>query len=153
LSYPGSAATVAIRISGYREALSTSGTSYEAEFVQRFDPSQEPAVRRMVESIRPDAIICANDGTAGILMRSLIALGYHIPKDIRIAGFDDLKYASLLPVPLTTIHQPWRNIGEAAMAAMIERVSRPDMPARDILLGCKLVVRASCGAGLGRKLK
>lgn len=146
LSFPGSASTVAIRISGFREALSVSGTESEAEFVQRLDPSQEPEVRRMVESIRPDAIVCANDRTAGTLMHSLIALGYRIPDDIRIAGFDDVKYARLLPIPLTTIHQPCRNIGEAAMAAMLERVSRPDMPARDILLGCRLVVRDSCGA-------
>ncbi len=153
LSYPRSASTVAIRISGFREALSVSGAPYEAEFVQRLDPSQEPEVRQMVESIHPDAIICANDRTAGILMHSLIALGYRIPDDIRIAGFDDVKYARLLPIALTTIHQPCRNIGEAAMAAMLERVSRPDMPARDILLSCRLVVRDSCGAGLGEKRK
>jgi DNA-binding LacI/PurR family transcriptional regulator len=149
LTLPDPASTVAIRISGFREALSVYCTPSEAGFVQRLDPSQEPAVRRMVESIRPDAIICSNDRTAGILMHSLIALGYRIPADIRIAGFDDVKYARLLPVPLTTIHQPCRNIGEAAMAAMLERISRPDMPPRDILLGCTLVVRDSCGAGLG----
>jgi len=151
LTFPGSASTVAIRIAGCREALSVSGTPSEAEFVQQLDPSHEPEVRRMVESIRPDAIICANDRTAGILMHGLIALGYQIPDDIRIGGFDDVKYARLLPIPLTTIHQPCRNIGEAAMAAMLERVSRPDMPARDILLSCRLVVRDSCGAGLAGK--
>ncbi len=109
-------------------------------------------MRHIIESVRPEAIICANDLTARVLMRSLIAIGCRIPDDIRVVGFDDVKDARLQPLPLTTIHQPCRNIGEVAMAAMLERISSRDLPARDILLGCKLVVRASapevhCSAG------
>jgi hypothetical protein len=37
------------------------------------------------------------------------------------------------------------------MAAMLERVARPDMPVREILLNCKLVLRQSCGAALGSR--
>jgi GntR family transcriptional regulator of arabinose operon len=65
---------------------------------------------------------------------------------VRIVGIDDIPYASLLPVPLTTVHQPCREIGRAAMAAMLERINRPRMPARDVLVESSLVVRDSCGA-------
>jgi GntR family transcriptional regulator of arabinose operon len=54
-----------------------------------------------------------------------------------------VEYASLLPVPLTTVHQPCREIGEAAMAAMLSRIEQPGMPVRDILIDCRLVVRES----------
>ena len=63
-----------------------------------------------------------------------------------IVGIDDLGYSRMLPVPLTTIHQPCREIGQVAMAAMCEPIEHPDMPTRDILLGCGLVVGESCGA-------
>jgi hypothetical protein len=43
------------------------------------------------------------------------------------AWIDDVEYANLLPVPLTTVHQPCREIGVAAMAAMLERVTNPDL--------------------------
>jgi Periplasmic binding protein-like domain len=79
-------------------------------------------------------------------MQSLIRLSYKIPDDIRIVGIDDVGYASLLPTPLTTVHQPCREIGGAAVAVMLERLSTPGMPIRDILLDCRLVVRESCGA-------
>ncbi len=46
---------------------------------------------------------------------------YRIPREFRIVGIDDVEYAKLLPVPLTTIHQPCREIGQAAMAAMLDR--------------------------------
>jgi GntR family transcriptional regulator, arabinose operon transcriptional repressor len=62
----------------------------------------------------------------------------------------DVEYAKLLPVPLTTIHQPCREIGQAAMA-MLDRIEHPNMLTRDILLDCKLVVRESCGAREQRK--
>jgi DNA-binding LacI/PurR family transcriptional regulator len=64
---------------------------------------------------------------------------------VRIIGIDDVKYASLLRVPLTTLRQPCHDLGTAAVAAMLERIAHPTMPARDILLDCKLIIRQSCG--------
>jgi DNA-binding LacI/PurR family transcriptional regulator len=68
---------------------------------------------------------------------------------MRLVGIDDVSYASLLPVPLTTIRQPTRKIGEAAMQAMLERVQQLDLPPREILLDGELIVRKSCGAEPG----
>ena len=62
-----------------------------------------------------------------------------------MAGIDDVKYASLLSVPLTTIHQPCADIGAMAIGAMLERLRNPKLPARDMLLNFHLVVRESCG--------
>jgi GntR family transcriptional regulator, arabinose operon transcriptional repressor len=83
-------------------------------------------------------------------MHTLDGLGVHIPEDLRIVGMDDVRYASLLRVPLTTINQPCKHIGMSAVTAMMERIANPDIPARDILVDFKLVVRESCGAGLHR---
>jgi DNA-binding LacI/PurR family transcriptional regulator len=79
------------------------------------------------------------------MLQTLRLLRYGVPDDIRLVGIDDVEYASLLPVPLTTLRQPTRAIGDAAMSAMLERVSRSGLPSRDILLHCELVVRESCG--------
>lgn len=148
VAYSNSASTVPARIAGYREALFTSGAPVEPTLVHTLNTDDESEVRRLMELLKPDAIIGANDWTAGHLMHSLIRSHYRIPKDVRIVGIDDVEYANLLPVPLTTVHQPCREIGMAAMDAMLERVARPDMPVRDILLDCKLVIRDSCGSKL-----
>jgi DNA-binding LacI/PurR family transcriptional regulator len=78
-------------------------------------------------------------------MHALLGLGYRVPQDVRIVGIDDVDYARLLPVPLTTLRQPTREIGAAALGAMLERVAHADLPTRDILLQGELVVRRSCG--------
>ena len=148
VAYSNSASTVAARIAGYREALFVAGVPVEPALVQRLSSDDESEIRRVIEMLKPEAIVGANDRIAGHLMHSLIRLNYRVPEDVRIAGIDDVAYANLLPVPLTTVHQPCREIGVAAVAAMLERVANPDMPVRDILLDCRLIIRDSCGAKL-----
>lgn len=143
---PHAAATVDAREAGYREALFDWEAPLERVLMRRLDPVDLAAVRAFLDEAGPDAIVCANDGTAARLMQTLLTLGRSIPGDIRLVGIDDLDYASLLPVPLTTLRQPTRQIGAAALAAMLDRIARRDLPTRDILLHGQLVVRRSCGA-------
>ena len=70
----------------------------------------------------------------------------NVPGRLRLAGIDDVKYASLLSVPLTTRHQPCADIGAVAVSTMLERLRYPKLPARDILLDFHFVVRDSCGS-------
>jgi GntR family transcriptional regulator of arabinose operon len=150
IAYSGGAPTVEARIAGFREAVSAHGAPLDQNHVYRLDEISEASIRPLIEAKTRDAgFVCANDRTAGHLMHALLALGYRIPQDVRIVGIDDVEYASLLTVPLTTVHQPCREIGEAAMAAMLDRVDRPNMYVRDILVECHLVIRESCGAKSG----
>jgi GntR family transcriptional regulator of arabinose operon len=146
VGFPDAAATVDARAAGYREALYAWDAPLERNLVRRLDPADVPSVRALMDSVRPEAVVCANDRTAAHMMRTLLDLGHEVPGDVRIVGVDDLDYASLLPVPLTTLRQPTREIGAAALAAMLDRVSGTELPTRDILLHGTLVVRKSCGA-------
>jgi GntR family transcriptional regulator of arabinose operon len=146
VAQPNAAATVDAREAGYREALYAADVPIDRSLIRRLDPSDAGSVGQLMESARPDAVVCANDRTAGRLMQTLIKLGYAVPKDVRLVGIDDVEFAALLPVPLTTLRQPSRQIGDAALGAMLERVSRRGLVARDILLDVQLIVRESCGA-------
>jgi DNA-binding LacI/PurR family transcriptional regulator len=142
---PGSAPTVDARIAGYREAMLNTETGWTPDFVCRIDPLAKDAVRKLIDRLKPDGIICANDFTAANLMKTLSQLKIAVPQQIRLCGIDDVKYANLLAVPLTTVHQPCEQMGAEAIAAMIQRIRNPDIPARDILLDFHLVVRESSG--------
>jgi DNA-binding LacI/PurR family transcriptional regulator len=146
LSRPYSAETVAARIAGYRDALSRYDVSPPASWVAEGDPSDPDFVSRFLNQSKVKALVCCNDMTAANLMHTLDVLGLHTPDDVRIVGIDDVKYASLLRVPLTTLHQPCQHIGAAAVRAMLDRVATPGLPPRDILFQCQLIVRNSCGA-------
>jgi GntR family transcriptional regulator, arabinose operon transcriptional repressor len=145
LSQVNAASTVGARISGYREALLHHDVSLDVGLIQNFDASDRNAVARFLKEQDPEAIVCVNDRVAANLMHSLIDISRKIPKDVRIVGIDDVGYARLLPVPLTTVHQPCREIGITAMETMLSRLENPRMPTRDVLLATRLVVRKSCG--------
>ena len=142
LGLRGAAPTVDARIAGYREALFSHGPD-EVHLVETIDPAM---VERTVQQDRIEAFVCANDRIAAQLMQVLMQLKIRVPEDVKIVGIDDVAYAVLLPVPLTTIHQPCRAIGEAAIGVMLDRIARPDMLIRDVLLESRLIVRDSCGA-------
>jgi DNA-binding LacI/PurR family transcriptional regulator len=151
LGVQNAAATVDAREAGYREALYAWDAPVERALVHRLDPADAAGVRSLMEATHPEAIVCANDWTAARLMHAILELGFAVPEDVRLVGIDDLEYASLLPVPLTTLRQPTREIGAAAFAAMLDRVARPGGAARDILLQTQLIVRRSCGASTMRR--
>ena len=138
------ASTVALRLAGFEAALAMHGQRSAGELKL----SIQLGIRLAWERGQYDAIVCANDRIAGLMMHSLQERSVRIPEDVRIVGIDDVNYASLLPVPLTTVHQPCREIGEAALQIMLERIERPAMPARNVFLDCSLVIRRSCGAGV-----
>ncbi len=143
---PASAPTVDARIAGFKDALVLARLWRTTDHVWRIDPTDEASVRQCIESNKPDGVICANDLTAAQFMKTLQDVAADSLAFLRIAGIDDVKYASLLPVPLTTIQQPCNAIGGAAVAAMVQRLREPQMPERDILLDFRLIVRESCGA-------
>lgn len=142
---PLSAPTVEARIAGYQRALQDQNAPFEPSWVHRGDPGDPEFVRQLTEG-RPEAFLCANDITAANLMQNLIRLGLQVPEDVRVMGLDDVKYAKLLSVPLTTMRQPCRELGAAAVTAMVQRLENRQQPARDILIDVKLVVRESCGS-------
>jgi DNA-binding LacI/PurR family transcriptional regulator len=143
--------TVNARITGFHEALRHFGIVPEQELAWCGSTQDEVFVRGLLDTLRPEGIVCANDLTAARLMQTLMSLNVSIPKELRIVGMDDVKYASLLPVPLTTIHVDCAGIGVVAMATMLERLEHPELPVRDVLVPTKLVVRRSCGAHLEQR--
>jgi DNA-binding LacI/PurR family transcriptional regulator len=145
---PQSASTVTARIAGYREALFAHGIRPQHDFVRRGDPDDPDFLRRVLKECQPDGIVCANDFTAARLMISLANQGVIVPEELRVVGIDDVKYAALLPIPLTTQHQNCADIGAMAMLTMLQRVENPNLPTRDILLQTHTVIRKSCGTHL-----
>jgi DNA-binding LacI/PurR family transcriptional regulator len=93
-------------------------------------------------SALPDAIFCSNDESAYGLIAGLKEQGLRVPRDIAVAGFDDLSFSGVLDPPLTTVRLPRRNMAEQSvrkLRALIEE----DAPNDITILPHELVIRAS----------
>ena len=133
--------TTDLRVAGARAAVARADAA-RLEFAVG-DPEDARWVRKVLKDTGADAVIASNDATAATLLRTLKGLGRNIPGDLRVAGFDDVRYASLLTPALTTMRQPCAALGAAAVEAMLGRLRQPEIPGRRILLRAELVVRRS----------
>ena len=140
-----SAPTIDLRIAGYRHALQSKGLTAGESLELCGDMEDEEFVDQVIAH-QPEAIVCANDTTAVMLMRSLTQKGIKIPEDVRLIGIDDVKLASMAMIPLTSVKQPCRAIGGAAVNTMIRRIENRKMCAHDIQVDVELIVRDSCGS-------
>jgi DNA-binding LacI/PurR family transcriptional regulator len=147
---PRSAPTVEARIAGVQAALRLRRLDPDPGWVHIGNLDDKGFVRSLTAGSTPDAFVCANDHTAAMLMRALHQNKIRVPDDVRVVGFDDVKFATLVSPPLTTIQQPCRELALTAFRAMLDRQADPSLPARHITLPPRLVVRDSCGAYLRR---
>jgi LacI family transcriptional regulator len=135
-----------LRQRGLREALTESNIPFDNNSIWHGNPDDARFVKKMVCSHKCDGIVCENDLLGELMMRSLLAGGIKIPKQIRIASFDDAPVASLLPVPLTTFAQPVSGLANSAIRALLERIRDPSLPPRYIQLQGRLMARGSTHA-------
>ena len=92
----------------------------------------------------PTAIVCGNDVLAFGAVLEAQALGYDVPKNVSIAGFDDLDWASQLPPGLTTVALPAPEVGHQAARYLIETLNGKSMPhATEVEV--RLILRGSTG--------
>ena len=93
----------------------------------------------------PEAVFCMNDYIAMGAFRAIQEAGLSIPQDLAIAGFGDCVETSLLPVPITTVHQPAFEIGTKSVELLIREIELCEEPheSEHIILETTLLVRAS----------
>lgn len=93
---------------------------------------------------RPDAIFAANDLVAIGLLQTLFIQGrIAIPDEIALVGYDDILFASASVVPLTSVRQPSRLIGETGVQMLLAEADDPELAPRQVQYQPELVVRAS----------
>lgn len=128
------------RYCGYKTVVEKRGQRallYEGAYDDR------KSIGRFMRRYRPDAIICNCDPAAAAVQQTLKSLRLEVPDDVMLAGFSDLQTARLMNPPLTTIHQPCREIASLAFSRLLERIAHPDLPVAEICLAAPLVIRDS----------
>ncbi|MDF1824002.1 MAG: GntR family transcriptional regulator [Verrucomicrobiales bacterium] len=139
------ATTIQLRLMGCREALIQRGMDPKGLDVFDHDSEHPEKAARQLLKAGVDGVVCANDVTASTFLRGLLNLGAKVPEDVKVCGFDNVTYAPLLSVPLTTYQQPCHEIGRIAAEAMVRRMTNPDSPFLRITLQGDLIVRESSG--------
>jgi LacI family transcriptional regulator len=161
------------RYEGYRQALEDAGITPDPDLLLQgtFEPvGGKQCAAQLLSRERaawPDAIFAANDQMAYGVLEYAEQQGIHVPEDLTVLGFDDNILSAHMRPPLTTMRQPFAEMGYQATEVLLTMIdpdhrigkgqqrdeppkytfegARTGEPVR-ILLPTSLVVRASTGA-------
>lgn len=142
------------RVRGVANAVVAAGRVWSSRNVLAVQPSDTKAVRAFMQRRpRPDAFVCQNDAMAAAFAKTLGKLGYSVPGDVMLAGFDGMDISRLMTPALTTVEQPYVGLSRTVFDILRRRVMHPDDPPLLTFLPHKLIIRASTQRAAKRKVK
>jgi LacI family transcriptional regulator len=144
------------RTRGYVRALENAGIRVLDSYILPGGFStvdgQRGAEALMQLSPVPTAIVTANDLVAIGAIAALKRLGKQVPRDVSVAGYDNIQMSELVDPALTTISQPTYEMGKQAMEAVLTQIRVPGTAGKMIQFEKPLIVRQStCSPNLSPK--
>jgi len=140
------------RLEGYQRVLASRNLGPRPGYISAIsggDVDSEVRGREAMRQLlllepRPDSVFCFNDPTAMGAMTTILEAGLKVPDDIAVIGCGNLHYDAALAVPLSSVDQQSRVIGErtARLALSLIQAKSPQRP-RKIILTPEVVARAS----------
>ena len=137
------------RMEGYRAGLSENALAFDEKLVEsgesEIDAAHQAVLRLLKQPNAPTAIVTANNKMTIGAVRGLKTLGYRIPEDLALVGFDDFDWADIFEPRLTVVAQPCQQIGIRAVKLLLKRIQAPQRKPVTIRLETELRIRRSCG--------
>ncbi len=135
------------RQQGYREALEARGVALDSamEALPAVQSDLDAGRRglEMLWSQRPTAILTYNDMTALGVLQKARQLSIAIPQHLSLMGFDNIEVTQFVTPTLSTVHQPRKTMGRAAMEMALKLLHDEQVEQTNIMFSCRLVVRES----------
>lgn len=135
------------RYVGYRQALEHHGIPVDLGLVATATPTLDNgytlAMSLLQASDPPTALFTSNHLLASGAFKAIKEIGLEIPEDIAVVTFDNSAWTELVEPNLTVVAQPSAKLGTIAADLLIERISNPDRPYKNISLDAEIIVRGS----------
>ncbi len=144
-----SSGNISMRERGFIQAMHEHGLSLSEQSLIPVKPGFNGSYLEMLAYLQggghiPQALFCFNDIAAFGVIKALKEVGYKVPRDVSIIGFDDLPMSSMMEPRLTTIRIPNQHIGALAARTIVEKIIAKTKEAPlGILVHGKLVIRES----------
>lgn len=135
------------RLEACRAAMDAAGTALDDRLVRTgeffFEDGLAHGRDLLAAADPPTAVVCGNDLQALGVYEAARQAGLSIPDDLSVVGFDDLDCTNWCGPPLTTVRQPFDEMGAAA-ARLVLSFAAGEMPSQTrVELPTTLVVRGS----------
>lgn len=144
---PAAALSARERLEAVRAALDTVGVPLDPALIRSghfsFDDGLALGADLLDRPDPPTAIICGNDLQALGVYEAARRAGRRIPHELSVTGFDDLPYTGWCGPPLTSVRQPFTELGRAAAELVLTLAAGEPLERYRVELATTLVVRGS----------
>jgi len=136
------------RYEGYLRALSEAKITESADLVVHgiggWDDGYQVMKELLESGHRPDAVFATSDPKAMGIIRAIRDMGLRVPQDISVMGFDNLDFSAQIDPPLTTVAQPFYEMGVRACRRLIQLIEKGQYGRAKVeVLPAQLVIRKS----------
>jgi len=137
------------RFQAYKDELKAHKLRFDEDMVVNGDftpDSGRDAIRVLLDErkLRFQAVVAATDRMAFGALEALQQRGVRVPDDVAVTGFDDLREAQSLGVPLTTVRQSYYTAGKNALQALLKRIDGGTHQ-KQVSTPTQVLIRWSCG--------
>ena len=136
------------RLTGYMNALREADLETDQRLIIHGDWSAESgqnAIKKFLDyQVEFSAVFAQNDRMALGAISTLREVGYRIPDDVSVIGYDNLPLTAYYDPALTTIHQPFDKFGQIGVQLLLETINNPDISIKTIELDPSLIIRNTC---------
>src|ERR1035437_10164975 len=149
------------RLEGYKKALQRAGLPIKESMIvipreggpRGIQHGFEATQRLLALRPRIDAIFAFNDPQAIGAIEAVLAAGLRVPQDVAVIGCGDLPLGRTLHVPLSTVDQNTKELGEKSAKAVLSLLRKGDKagPVRRQMLKPRLIVRQSSDRSASKK--
>jgi DNA-binding LacI/PurR family transcriptional regulator len=139
------------RLLGYRATMVSHGLEVDPRWVVVTESGTDAGFRGALQLFhadeRPTALFVGSDVMALGVLEAAQCSGWTIPDDLALVGFDNISFARVAAVPLTTVDGRTAELGRIAVQLLVDRIEGNGVSSvKHITLPPALIVRRSCGS-------
>jgi LacI family transcriptional regulator len=135
------------RFAGYKKAIKDKGLDFEKYMVFSNGLDKQSVTNFLTQimnkDLKMDGIFATNDNSAAEIISGLKSMGYQVPNDIAVVGFNNNPVSEIIDPNITSIDYPGVEMGEIAAATIVKQINNKDTGPKKIIISHELIIRAS----------
>lgn len=134
------------RFKAYKDVLEKNNIEFDEKIIVSSHSTFEEGFRLAQELIDKgvDSIFAINDTVAMGVIKYCYLNNINLPKDLGVAGYDNIEQAAMLPIALTTVDQNDSLLGKVSAEILMGQINGSSIETKRIILSPKLIIRKSC---------
>lgn len=136
-----------LKRAGYERALAESGITLDENLIVEGSVNYDGGIKAIQKLLKSDYeikhVFVGTDETALGVIHGAQDLGYNVPEDIEVTGFNNTRVAMMVRPTLTTVMQPMYDIGAVAMRLLTKYMNKEEVEEKEVILPHRIIERDS----------